>query len=40
MMPKTIGAVGEVAGSLATPETLTVPRALLAIAGAHDTTNP
>ena len=38
--PKTIAAVGEVAGSLDASETLTVPRAMLAVAGTHDTTNP
>jgi polyhydroxybutyrate depolymerase len=38
--PKTIAAVGEVAGSLDSTETLTTPRALLAIAGRQDTTNP
>lgn len=37
---KTIAAVGEVAGSLDATETLTTPRALLAIAGKADTTNP
>jgi polyhydroxybutyrate depolymerase len=38
--PKTIAAIGEVAGRLDPAETLTVPRALLAIAGRNDTTNP
>jgi len=37
---KTIAAVGEVAGRLDSAETLTTPRALLAIAGKQDTTNP
>jgi polyhydroxybutyrate depolymerase len=37
---KTIAAVGEVAGALDSSETLTTPRALLAIAGKQDTTNP
>jgi polyhydroxybutyrate depolymerase len=38
--PKTIAAVGEVAGRLDDSETLAVPRALLAIAGRQDTTDP
>jgi len=38
--PKSIAAVGEVAGSLDAAEHLSVPRALLAIAGQADTTNP
>jgi polyhydroxybutyrate depolymerase len=37
---KTIAAVGEVAGRLDDAETLTTPRALLAIAGKLDTTDP
>jgi polyhydroxybutyrate depolymerase len=37
---KTIAAVGEVAGRLDPAETLTTPRALLAVAGTHDTTDP
>jgi len=37
---KTIAAVGEVAGSLDSTEMLATPRALLAIAGRQDTTNP
>lgn len=36
----TIAAVGEVAGRLDSAETLTTPRALLAVAGTHDTTDP
>jgi len=37
---KTIAAVGEVAGRLDPAETLTTPRALLAVAGQQDTTDP
>jgi polyhydroxybutyrate depolymerase len=37
---KTIAAVGEVAGRLDPAETLTVPRALLAVAGRHDVVDP
>jgi polyhydroxybutyrate depolymerase len=37
---KVIAAVGEVAGRLGPSESLTVPRAMLAVAGTHDTTNP
>jgi polyhydroxybutyrate depolymerase len=37
---KTIAAVGEVAGRLDSAETLTTPRALLAVAGREDTTDP
>jgi polyhydroxybutyrate depolymerase len=37
---KTIAAIGEVAGRLFDPEHLTETRALLAIAGQHDTTDP
>jgi polyhydroxybutyrate depolymerase len=38
--PKAIAAVGEVAGRLDSAETLTTPRALLAVAGQQDTTDP
>jgi polyhydroxybutyrate depolymerase len=38
--PKTIAAVGEVAGRLEPTQPLTVPRALLAVAGRTDTVNP
>jgi polyhydroxybutyrate depolymerase len=37
---KTIAAVSEVAGGLDPAETLTTPRALLAVVGKHDTTSP
>ena len=37
---KTIAAVGSVAGILASPGTLTVPRPLIAVSGTHDTTLP
>jgi len=37
---KTIAAIGEVAGRLDVSETLTTPRALLAVAGQHDTVDP
>jgi polyhydroxybutyrate depolymerase len=38
--PNVIAAIGEVAGRLDPAETLTVPRALLAVAGKQDTTDP
>src|SRR4051794_25945690 len=38
--PKTIAAVGEVAGRLEPPQSLAVPRALLAVAGRIDTVDP